>query len=246
MIVYFDESYDHRHQWLLLGACFHSDPKSLYDGFLAIKDKHQFIHKDGYYKELKYHTCYDRKVAAVAQDTIDLFFSRELSRWRCIAIHQWAPRFQETLFGTTHLPAMRQAIIYKKFTELLFRHTSKGICDAALYTDRLYRYHDDRFLELIEQLDIFSSVTEVWSDDDEHQLLQITDLFLGCVLNHLAGSKNSRKKAISTYLAEKVGVQSFRPYIWACWTYAPMSTTRQWTMSQFQIRFRRPWRAQMA
>ncbi len=205
MIVYFDESYDHRHQWLLLGACFFADAPSFVRRFCMLKDKHRFVTPDGAYRELKYHWCYDRKVCALAYDTLDLFFSSEMTRFRGIAIETWAARFDETHFGQMHSPALRRAIIYKKFSELLFRRSTVGMYDASLYVDHLSRCRPDAFIALIRDLfvDVFAEVVEVDSCDDEHQLLQVTDLILGCSLRELVRGKNSRKTNISTYFSQK-------------------------------------------
>ena len=83
-------------------------------------------------------------------------------------------------FGPMHSPAMRRAIIYKKFTELLLRKSTVGMHDAELYVDHLSRCRPDAFILLIRSLfvDVFTEVVEVDSRDDAHQLLQITDLIL--------------------------------------------------------------------
>ena len=108
-------------------------------------------------------------------------------------------------FGQMHSPALRRAIIYKKFSELLLRRSTVGMYDASLYVDHLSRCRPDAFIALIRNLfvDVFAEVVEVDSRDDEHQLLQVTDLILGCSLRELVGGKNSRKTNISTYFSQK-------------------------------------------
>lgn len=217
MLVYFDESYDHNHQRLLLGACFFADASSFLTRLCMLKDKHHFIRPDGTYRELKYHWCYDRKVCALAYDTLDLFFSSEMAWFRGIAIETWAPRFDDMHFGKHHSPAMRRAIIYKKFTELLLRHSTIGITDAYLYVDHLSRCRPDAFVSLIHHLfvDVFIEVVEVDSRDDAHQLLQVTDLLLWCALRSLVGGKNPRKARIASYFSQKsTELQHVRRWRW--------------------------------
>jgi hypothetical protein len=47
-------------------------------------------------------------------------------------------------------------------------------------------------------------IREVKSDLEQYQLLQLTDLFMGCVFNNLIPTQNQYKSWISEYLSWKV------------------------------------------
>lgn len=230
-VVYFDESYDHKHQRLILWACFFVHPEYIYRRFLELKDKYRLFNDDGHYKELKYKHCYQPQLYSLAHDTCDLFFASESCYFRAIVIETWAKWFDKNYFwpDTVVSPAMRNAIIYKKFTQLLFSHMSKELQKAHLYLDQLCHMRTDRFIELMQILFVsnsskFASIQEVDSRDDEHQLMQITDLFLWCILNQLAWSKCSRKKRIASYLR----------------MHAQDADEKYGSAQRFHVRFRKP------
>ncbi len=54
MIVYFNESYDEGHQYLILGALFNPTPKDIHEQFLAEKRNKRYVNANGIAKEIKY------------------------------------------------------------------------------------------------------------------------------------------------------------------------------------------------
>ena len=99
MIIYFDESYDGEHEWLLLGALFNPHPQFLHRRIIEIKDRHEWKRRSGGYAELKYNRCHDEDTLRVAQEVIDSFLV-STSWYRCIAIDQ--KRMDLNRFGKPH------------------------------------------------------------------------------------------------------------------------------------------------
>ena len=54
MIVYFDESYDGDHNFLILAAIFNPRPRGIHRSFLAAKRELGFVDAKGVAKEIKY------------------------------------------------------------------------------------------------------------------------------------------------------------------------------------------------
>jgi len=108
--------------------------------------------------------------------------------------------------------------MYKKFTELLIKHNTENLYNGVLLTDQLTRPKVDIFMTLMRDLfckewenysewkkePTLKRITEVQSDLRQYQLLQVTDLLMWCVLNHLNPTQNKYKTEIANYLAEKV------------------------------------------
>ena len=219
MIIYFDESYDGDKHWLLLWACFHPHPKFLHRKMTEIKKARNFQLKDWTLKELKYANCGNKQTFQVAQECVDAFFE-STSYFRLIAIEQWADRFDINKFwAPSDDKKMKIAIMYKKFTELLIKHNTENLYNGILFTDELTRCSWDIFFSLMKELfckqwcnhstgkkePTLKDIIEVSSHLEQYQLLQITDLLMWCVLNHLKPTKNKYKTKIAKYVADKVG-----------------------------------------
>ncbi len=184
-----------------------------------IKGKHGFLNADGSPKELKYNHCYNAKTLGVAKECVDAFFE-STSYFRLIAIEQGADWFDMNRFGfPSDDKKMKMAKMYKKFTELLLAHNTVNAFNVTLMTDELTRCDGDIFFALMENLfctpglhysenkkepTIKPPIREVHSDLEQYQVLQITDLLMGCVLNSLKPTKNPYKTEISEYLSNKV------------------------------------------
>lgn len=219
MLIYFDESYDNQKQWLLLGATFHPHSKFLHRRITEIKKKNNFFLSDWTLKELKYANCRNKQTFQVAKEIIDAFFE-STSYFRLIAIEQWADWFDLNKFWNLGDESkVKFAKMYKKFTELLIRHNTENLYNGILLTDELTRPKTDIFFTLMEDLfckpwenysngkrePTLKDIKEVKSDLEQYQLLQVTDLLMWCVLNHLKPTQNQYKTKIADYLAERVG-----------------------------------------
>ena len=58
MLIYFDESYDNDHKYLILGALFNPHHKFLHRELLEMKRKYNFFDKKGKALEIKYNIWY--------------------------------------------------------------------------------------------------------------------------------------------------------------------------------------------
>jgi len=68
MLIYFDESYDNDHKYLLLGALLNPHPKFLHREWLEVKKKFGFIDNLGNTLELKYNNCTSQKRQEIDQE----------------------------------------------------------------------------------------------------------------------------------------------------------------------------------
>lgn len=228
MLIYFDESYDNKKHWLILGACFHPHPKFLHRKMSEIKKAHQFFLRNGRMRELKYNICNNKKVFKIAIACIEAFFE-STSYFRAIVIEQGAKWFDWDMFGRPGDPfKMKEAKMYKKFAELLLSNNVENIFNGTLLTDELTRCKGDRFISIMEEIfctpmshhssnknePTFKKIIEVSSAEEQYQLLQITDLFIGAILNHLVKTKNRHKKKLANYICQKLNLKSLEKSTW--------------------------------
>lgn len=64
MLIYFDESYDNEHRYLLLGALFNPHPKFLHREFYELKKKYSYFDENSKPREIKYILITKRLVEA--------------------------------------------------------------------------------------------------------------------------------------------------------------------------------------
>lgn len=239
MLIYFDESYDNKKEWLLLWATFNPHSKFLHRKITEVKKKNNFLLPDWPLKELKYNKCINEKTFKVAKELIDAFFE-STSYFRLIVIEQWADWFDLNKFWNLwDEDKMKFAKMYKKFTELLIKHNTDNLYNWILLTDELSRPKTDIFFTLMRDLfckawvnhshwkkePTLKYIKEVKSDLEQYQILQITDLLMWCVLNHLKPTTNKYKTDIANYLAFKVG-NNFRKEDWKRYSKTYVETYR--------------------
>lgn len=226
MLIYFDESYDDQHKYLLLSALFNPHPKFLHRKITEIKRKYNFIRQDGTLYEIKYNYCKTSKYYDIAKEVIDTFF--ESTSWfRCIAINQ--TNFDLNYFGRLNEPEkIKKARAYKKFAELLIAHNTEKTYMGVLLTDKLTRCKKDEFVEIMKNIFCIPDygysvgkkaptlvrIEEVSSYLEQYQVLQVCDLLMGCVLNNLFPTKNKFKNLIREYLIKKLKVKDLLPETW--------------------------------
>ena len=191
MIVYFDESYDEGHQYLILGALFNPTPKDIHAQFLTAKRSKRYVNANGIAKEIKYTLSNSHYRYAVAEKAVDCFMNSP-SWFRAIVIDQRPGEgFSLDFFGRPGEPrALKEAKAYKKFTEMLLRSNIGNITNGTLLTDRLTRPKGDAFLPLITDLfgtpdngyssgrrgPIFRHIQEVDTAEEQYQVGQIGDI----------------------------------------------------------------------
>lgn len=226
MLVYFDESYDNAHRYLILGALFNPHPKFLHRELAELKRAAGFIDSSGKLKELKYNTCLDQGDFDLCCKAIDIFF-KSTSYFRCIVIDQNI--LDLDYFGKKHEEnKIKMARAYKKFAELLISHNADDVYNGVLLTDELKRCQGDKFLEIMKQdfclpdgkycdkpqRPTFKHIADIHSHLEDYQVCQINDLLIGCVLNNLVPTKNDYKNKLRGYLVKKLEVDSLLPDCW--------------------------------
>lgn len=226
MLIYFDETYDNNHKYLMLGSLFNPHPKFLHKEMKTLKTNRGFVDKNGRGKELKYNTCINKYLFELCSSCIDIFF-KSTSYFRCIAIDQSILNLD--YFGKKHEDnKIKMARAYKKFAELLLAHNSENIYNGVLLTDELKRCQGDKFIEIMKQdfclpdgkycdksnRPTFKHIADIHSHIEEYQVCQINDIMLGCVLNNNLPTKNKYKNKLREYLVKKVGVNNLLPSFW--------------------------------
>lgn len=213
MIIYFDESYDNVHRYLLYGALFVPRDSRLHQRYAELRSE------TGYQGEMKYTKCRNPRALDVARKLVDKFME-DSAYFRCAVVEQ--ERFDYSRFGRPdETESIKKARAYKKFAEMLLNPYVASVRDAVFLADELKRCPGDEFLERLRERfnppheqPTFRHMEEVSSSRQEYQCLQICDLLLGCVLNNLVPPKNQYKIDIRKHVCERIGVRSFLPTNW--------------------------------
>ena len=228
MLIYFDESYDGKHDYLVLGALFNPHSAFLHRELSEIKTKAQWVTLGGDLKEIKYSSCSRRADFEVCQQAIDSFI-KSTSWYRCVVIDQRESHFDLSYFGRRDESiAIKKARAYKKFAELLIAHNTTNVSNGVLLTDRLTRCSGDEFREVMKRefstpgsgysagksVPILRAIEEVDTALEQYQVGQVCDLLSGCVLNNLCPTSNKYKNMIREYLSEQLGVPSLLKAYW--------------------------------
>jgi len=227
MLIYFDESYDNDHKYLLLGALFNPHPKFSHRELNELKKRYNYFDNQGKPREIKYNNCINNFRLKMYQEAIDIFF-KSTSYFRCIVINQSV--LDLDYFGQKHEDnKIKMARAYKKFAEHLIAHNTDNVYNGVLLTDELKRCTGDRFIELMKQdfclpngkyCDLknkptLKHVADIKSHLENYQVGQINDLLLGCVLNNLIPTKKPYKNKLRDYLIGKLQVDSLLPEYWS-------------------------------
>lgn len=219
MIIYFDESYDGNHKYLILGALFNPHPRFLHQGLIKIKKDNNFYDRtSGKPLELKYNNCINNSSFKVGCEAIDLFF-KSTSYFRCVVIDQGILNLG--YFGQKHeKDSIKMARAYKKFAELLLAHSTDHIYNGVLLTDELTRCKGDEFI-LLMQNDFCSPsghycdvpnkptlkhISDIKSHLENYHINQINDILIGCVLNNLVPTAKEFKNNLRLHLIKKLEV----------------------------------------
>jgi len=228
MLIYFDESYDGNHEYLILGTLFNNHPGFLHRELSEIKTREKWIRKDGQMLEIKYSRCHNNPSYEVCRQVIDSFL-RSTSWFRCVVISQKESDFDLSYFGRiSESDAIKKARAYKKFAELLISHNTRDICNGVLLTDSLKRCNGDEFREVMKQIfstpevgysigkpgPVLRAIEEINTALEQYQVGQVCDLLMGCVLNNLCPTKNKYKNQIREYLISQLKVPSLLEEYW--------------------------------
>jgi hypothetical protein len=229
MIIYFDESYDSDHDYLIFAALFNPHHKFLHRRLREIKNEEDFYKDDGAPRELKYSRIKNAKSLHVGQKAIDAFI-QSTSWFRCVVIKQ--NLIDLNYFGTPQEPdSIKNARLYKKFAEMLIAHNTENLLKAILLTDNLTRCKGDEFIEVMKQefcipfskysenshIPRLSDVMDIQSHLEQNHVCQINDILAGCVLNNLKPSAIFKNK-LREYLVTRLGVKDLLPDTWKGYT----------------------------
>lgn len=197
MIIYFDESYDNAHRYLLYGALFIPSSSTLHHRFSLIRAE------TGHVAEIKYNTCKNNSRLSICRRVVDAFME-DTAYFRCVVVDQHG--FDYSRFGRSDEPlSLKQARAYKKFAEMLLNPHRSYLENAVFLADHMSRCRGDLFLESLRacfnanaQRPVFRHLEEVRSNREQYQCLQVCDLLLGCVLNNLKPAKKPAKTRSGT------------------------------------------------
>jgi hypothetical protein len=225
MLIYFDESYDNNHKYLILGALFNPKSKYLHKKLITLKDSY-FFKNNGKYKELKYNNCINEYNYNLCCGAIDIFMESQ-SYFRAVVIDQ--SLLDLDYFGRKYENKnIKMARVYKKFAEMLISNNSRNIKNGVLLTDELTRCKGDEFIEIMKQEfcssegkhkhfsgePILKHIMDIHSHVENYQVCQINDILIGCILNNLVPTKKKYKNDIRNYLINKLKVGSLLSKDW--------------------------------
>lgn len=227
MIIYFDESYDNEHRYLILGALFNPHPNFLHREWLQIKKKFGAIGRDGKVLEIKYNNCTTKRRQDLCCAAIDIFM-KSTSYFRAIVIDQNI--MDLNYFGKkSEDNKIKMARAYKKFAELLLSHNTDNVYNGVLLTDELTRCNGDKFMEIMKQDFCVSGgrhcndatrptlreITDIRSHIEEYHVNQINDILIGSILNNLKPTNKEYKNNVRNYLIKNLGVKNLLPENWS-------------------------------
>lgn len=227
MLIYFDESYDSDHRYLILGALFNPHPKFLHREWLKAKKEVGAIGFDGKVLEIKYNNCNSKKRQELCCRAIDIFI-KSTSYFRAIVIDQNIMNLD--FFGNKNEEnKIRIARAYKKFAELLLSHNTDDIYNGVLLTDELTRCNGDKFIEIMKQdfcnlsgkhcndkhFPTLREITDIKSDLEDYHVNQINDILIGAILNNLRPTAREYKNNLRKHLIKSLGVKNLLSETWS-------------------------------
>jgi hypothetical protein len=215
MQIYFDESGDGKHEYLLLGALF--VPKHhtsfLFNEINKVKANPKFKMTK---QELKYNNCGLKIICEVAKKVVDVFL-KSTGFFRMAYIKKSA--INKSNFGLgkdTDDETLVEARIYKKFSELLIHQDLNCIHHGVMYCDELEIGLADQFVNIMEHnykkatnfhgvcVPTLSTIQKVKSDDSRHPMMAIPDLLMGAVLNANTKTTSKHKIEFKDYVAKRL------------------------------------------
>ncbi len=231
MIIALDESGTHAEKYLVIGALFIPQPKTVHNQLCRCKDKYSYFNSNPKYKakyrELKYSEIHKLKDLSVAKEWIDVFAKGNC--WYRAIVIDWSI-WQGKHFGSPFDPdALKKRRAYKKWTEMLLSPEVGSLTGAWLKLDELlvcYGYDviqglRDRFLGGYKgRLPRIAKFSKVKSWRDAHQDVQLSDLLTGCIYNSLVppvGKMGRKKIEAREYLFDVLkayGVEDYKPSYW--------------------------------
>ena len=209
MIIYLDETYDHNHTWLLLGALFNPTHNKFHRQIKGILARNAYVLPDGQFKEIKYTRCNFSKAFKIYKEVVDVFMQSD-SHFSCIAIRT-DDTFDLEIYGRPDEPAkLKKERAYRSLTEELLKRNLVHMSNAILFLDKMTRCEPETFMEILKRN--FSTVGAGYSQDSKHpkirhiqdvvsgaegyELMGVCDLLQGCILNNLLPILRSAPKIL--------------------------------------------------
>ncbi len=235
MIIYLDETYDHNHTWLLLGALFNPTHHKFHKQIKGVLARNAYVLPDGSFKEIKYTRCNYSKAFRVYKEAIDAFMLSD-SHFSCIAI-KTDNSFDLEIYGRPDEPAkIKRERAYRSLADELLKRNLDHMSNAILFLDKMTRCEPITFMEVLKRnfstieagysldskLPKIRHIQDVVSGAEGYELMGVCDLLQGCILNNLfpiepmEGKKKGSlyKNKIREYLISKLGVTNFLPDTW--------------------------------
>jgi len=213
MKVYFDESYPHTQEIMILGSLFLSNEanKYLHKEFLKLRAEKK------YNKELKYSKIRTKKDLEFAKEAISLFLKSKMPYYRASILP----------YNEEGLKSINGENVYSKRVTA-YSHSAKGLVldnllpnqNADLIMDREDRIARSKFKDKILKAKAalggkVVSVAHVDSRKENTNLVQICDILTGAILQNLRPSKGTngsgkRKRELGEYYKKETGINDFK------------------------------------
>lgn len=228
MIIFLDESYDQPEKRLIMLGLLFCPSKKLHRMLTEIHKHKCCLDKHNNIIETKYNNCFTKHNYNVCVEFIDAFLKSD-SWFSAIVVDTKSTKFNLDYFGQPHeLKAIKEARVYKRFTELIISRNTKKIINAVLLVDEVKRCNHDRFIELIresfcipgknynidKEYPTLKHVGTIKSDLPEYIRICICDLLLGCILNNNLPTKNIWKNKIRKYIIKFLGIKDLLEVTW--------------------------------
>lgn len=194
------------------GRCFligllsvESDAKDRYERQLReLKVQHNFLESELHYSDLS------PMKSTLAKSVVDWYLSATEAQFRCTVVPVSAFDVRQFRDNLKFMSAdeMSYNVIYK--SALLYHLTPKEKEEPkVLLLDRKDKARPDEFQDyLCRSIPNVVDFQEVSSED--HNLLQVADILVGCVNGDLNGVQKHAKRTVIDHLKVRLGIRDFR------------------------------------
>ncbi|MFA6003473.1 MAG: DUF3800 domain-containing protein [Elusimicrobiota bacterium] len=204
--IYGDESGQGGGRCFLIGLLFvRSDAKDQYERQLRdIKLQHRFLESELHYSDLSPHK------SELAKAAVDWYLGATEAQFKCTVVPGAVFDVRQFRDNLKFMSAdeMSYNVIYK--SALLYHMaTDERAEPKVLILDRKDKARPDEFKDfLCRTIPQVADFQEVSSED--HNLLQVADLLVGCVNGDLNGVQKHAKRTVIDHLKIRLGISDFR------------------------------------
>lgn len=186
-LLYIDKSLNHRYE------------KQIRD----LKLEHKFLYKELHYKKLCKHKV------SFAKALVDWYFRTGEAVFKCTVVERHffnSQRYQGN-FQFMSADEMSYNVVYK--STLLWHTNEEEIqMPKVLILDKKDKARPDEFERFLKNN--IPNVIDFQEDSSEnHNLLQLTDLLVGCVNGDLNGVQNYAKRTVIEHIKNRMGIKDF-------------------------------------